>query len=161
MAKSADGGEAPDGAEVTLESVLSAINAIAGKVETLSDKVHAMEDAPVGKMQVIESPEQLISKLKAGQSTSGSHTIDPQHRRGGFRPDDIVRLVDGDKLTQIRAAGKLGKDDEVLGVVVSRMYRRRRDDMMKLKVNFPALGRGTSGEDGVMEDQLALVKAAA
>ena len=57
-------------------------------------------------------------------------------------------------------AGRVTDDDEVLGVVVSRMYRRRKDDMMKYKVNFPALGRGINGEDGVMEDQIKLVKSA-
>ena len=98
MTKSADGGEQPDGAEVTLESVLSAVNAIASKVETLSEKVRDMDEAPARTLPVAQAPEQLISNLQAGQSLAGRRVIDPQRRKGGFRPDDIVALTDSEKL---------------------------------------------------------------
>tara|TARA_Y100000310_G_C20644580_1_gene795837 strand:- start:554 stop:1048 length:495 start_codon:yes stop_codon:yes gene_type:complete len=144
----------------TLESVLAAINNVAGHVETLSDRVVKLEQAPSTTLQTVETPEQLISKLKAGEGIGGRKTIDPQNRKGGYRTDDIVQLMPGDKRDQFIAAKLITEEDDALGVVVNPMYRRKRDDKMKVNVHFPFLGKGKNGEDGIMEDELKLVKAA-
>jgi len=144
---------------VAPESVEDLLRQALSRIDALSDKVISLENTSKG-LPLVESPEQLISKLKAGEATSGRKTIDPQNRKGGYRSDDIVELVLGEKRDSYITAKLVEETDEILGVVVRPMYRRRKDDLMKINVYFPFLGRGKNGEDGVMENELKLYKAA-
>lgn len=152
--KSADGGGQSDGAEVTLNGVLTVVEKLAASVATLTERVQNLDVTAGQTLPLAQSPEQILSRMKAGQSSSGHKVIDPLGK-SGYRPDDVVELIDEERLQLFRQAGKIEPDEPMLGVVQSLMYRRRKDQQRKYKVAFPGIG-----DDGVMEYDMKMVKAA-
>lgn len=149
-------------AGITLDDLASAIGTLAKSVEDVHSRIDVVEKTPRARpatLPLAPTPNQLISEMRAGESRSRRNTIDPLDPRGtqgGFRPDDVVELEDQDKLARLITAQKATRDEPVLGVVLGLMYRRRKDQKRKYKVNFPGIG-----DDGCMEDEIKLVQAAA
>lgn len=155
--------ESSDGA-ATL-STDQMLRAVLEGLETLTQRINIIETRP-NTLPLTQSPESILDTIKtmtAGQSKFGHDVIDPGARFGlrtKYRPDDVVRLIDSEKIALYRKAGKLGADEDMLGVVQALMYRRRRDGECKYRIAFPSMGRGSRGQDGVMEVDLELVQAA-
>ncbi len=149
-------------AGITLDDLASAIGTLAQSVEDMHSRIDAVEKTPRARpatLPLAPTPNQLISEMRAGESRSRRNTIDPMDPRGiqgGFRPDDVIELTDQDKLSQLYSVQKATRDEPVLGVVLGLMYRRRKDQKRKYKVNFPGIG-----DDGCMEYEIKLVQAAA
>ena len=171
MTQSADRDKTPDRADspaeekpagITLDDLASAIGTLAKSVEDVHSRIDVVEKTPRARpatLPLAPTPHQLIAEMRAGESRSRRNTIDPLDPRGtqgGFRPDDVGELEDQDKLARLITAQKATRDEPVLGVVLGLMYRRRKDQKRKYKVNFPGIG-----DDGCMEDEIKLVQAAA
>ena len=151
-------------AGITLDDLASAIGTLAKSVEDMHSRIDVVEQTPQARtrpatLPLAPTPNQLISEMRAGESRSRRNTIDPLDPRGiqgGFRPDDVIELTDQDKLSQLYSVQKATSGEPVLGVVLGLMYRRRKDQKRKYKVNFPGIG-----DDGCMEYEIKLVQAAA
>ncbi len=119
----------------------------------LSAKVRSVR-APAG-LPEAPTTAQIMKRLKKGEAAGGTERVDQTGLRPAFQINDIVALTNEAKLEVLQSKGKVVEGEDLLGVVKSRMYRRRRDNQMKYKVDFPGIG-----EDGAMEDELRLVEAA-
>jgi hypothetical protein len=153
-----------------MSQLLAAVTAMAETVESMGTQVaeqgeqlraiQKVRNVPA-KLPRARTPKEMLGSLeKAGQASEGQRRIDPldpQGRFTQFQTDDIVKLVDVDKLASLRAADHLSLDPDkpILGVVQSKMYTNRRTGVPKYRVNFPDYG-----DDGVMETEIELVQSA-
>lgn len=143
-----------------MDMMATAIASIASSVEALSARVESLGQrpyqAPAG-INVTPSHDQLMAQgmrsLVSGEATAGVVTIDRWGRPYKFPIDTVVELIDEEILTNYRAAGQLGPDQPLYGVIENLMYWRKRAMCPKYKVNF---GKGF-GSDGVLETNLRSV----
>ena len=151
--------ESSDGA-VSIESLAAIVQGIAKSVDNLSKQVQEVTSRPPVVASNVpqgipraRSTAEILDGMKRGEARRGQERIDPYGQTPAFRPDEIVALRDDEKLKIYREKGMVKGDEDILGVVKSFMYRRRRDGLRKYKVDF---GEGF-GEDGIMEDQLEYI----
>lgn len=147
--------------KLTLKSLADLVSSLAGSVEKLVERVNAQPTM----LPLTETPDTVLDRakfkgLEAGQARSGHRVIDPSGRRPAFRADDVIKLLEEDednarKAELWRETGRAG-EGPIYGVVSSFMLTRRRDGVRKYKVNFP----GGIGDEGVMENEMTLVRAA-
>jgi hypothetical protein len=144
-----------------IETITRLLTPVVDQVQSLTEQMRVLQTTPrTGTpLPQARTTGQVLKELEGvGTTAKGQRRIDPLDPSGQhvlFKPDDIVKLVDEDKLQALQASSKVKIDDEVLGVVKAFMYRRNKDHKRKYKVDFPAYG-----EDGVMEDQITLIRAA-
>lgn len=143
-----------DTAEAPSYTELAALVADLGKtVQTLqlAEQVRSTR-APAGIAQA-PTTKSIMKGLKKGEAAGGQTRSDPSGLRPAFKMNDVVALVNADKLSILVAGGFATVDEPFLGVVKARMYRRRRDNQMKYNVDFPGIG-----EDGAMESELEMIQ---
>jgi hypothetical protein len=151
-----------DGAvDPIIETITKLLTPVVDQVQSLTEQLRVLQMTPRtgNPLPQARTTGQILKELEGvGTTAKGQRRIDPLDPTGQyvlFRPDDIVKLVDEDKLKALQVSSKITVDDEVFGVVKAFMYRRNKDHKRKYKVDFPAYG-----EDGVMEDQITLIRAA-
>ena len=156
MVKSDAGAVAQADGSITLEGLAAIVAGLAKAVEGLARR--AEPAAVPGHLPHAKTTKELLSGMRRGELRQGQTRVDMYGQTPAFRADDVVRLLPGDKLTQMQQLPiySSSDDNDVLGVVKAFMYRRRRDGKRKYKVDF---GAGV-GEDGLMEDEIELVQAA-
>ena len=139
---------------ISVESLASAIASIAQSVATLSDKVEILSRQPAAPALVAaQSPDQLLAGVKSmqvGEEKHKSSFRDQFGRTPVFHPDQMVELIDLDKLQLWYKSGRLAEGAPLFGIVISLMYWSKRGACPKYKVDF---GSGF-GSDGVMETQI-------
>ena len=139
---------------ISVDELAGIVSRLANSVNQLSERVTMVVERPQSTMlPIAPNTEDMLSNvrnMKKGESRSGTEYTDRFGRRLKFRPDDIVQLVDEEKLSQFQLKGVIEKDAPLYGVVRSVMYVKRKTGVAKYKVDF---GRPIN-EDGVMEDGL-------
>src|SRR3990167_9542631 len=138
--------------DLTLEGLASIVAGLAKAVEDLT-RHQVISTAPTS-LPRARSTREILAGMKVGESRFNRETIDDQP--GGFKPDDVIELTDEAKLMQWRRVNKVAVDEPMYGVVQAFMYRKRRSGERKYRVDF---GPGI-GDDGLMEGQMKLVRAA-
>jgi hypothetical protein len=169
-------GEAEPQPSVTLDTIMSAlgpmvetiqtldvtVEKLGKKVETITKQQAVMAGDRPATLPVAKTTKEILSGMRRGEARSGQERIDTLGRTPAFRPDDIVRLLPevlGDKNAKYEAlvnAHKIERGDDAYAVIKRFMYARRRDGQRKYIIDY---GQGI-GEDGAMEYELELVKAA-
>lgn len=133
--------------------VAAEVARLAKFVETQAAEIRSLKSG-LGRPRALpraQSPRERISQLTAGSSLNGQYRHDPTGLKPKFRTDDVVKLIDKDKLAALRTAKKVTGDEPCLGVVLDLMYRRKKDNMAKYRVDFPDYG-----DDGIMECDLEM-----
>ena len=148
--KSTDAAEAPSLADL---AALVEEQGKAIKDFKLADQIRRTR-APAGLPQAPTTKSIMKGLEGVGDSISGQNRYDPTGLRPAFRPNDVVALVNEDKLRALTSKGYVKNGEQFLGVVVATMYRRRRDNQMQYNVDFPGIGK-----DGALESDLELVQA--
>ena len=141
---------------VTLRDVVQMMQHLMEDVKDLKERPAVKEVvrdvlADGGELPRAKSTKEILSNMKKGDTRSGQDRIDPTRGRVAFKSEDIIELMDEDKVTAFREGFNL-EAGPIHGVVQGFMYRRRRDGQPKYRVDF---GRGI-GEDGIMEDEMRL-----
>lgn len=145
---------------ITLEGLAAIVQGLAATVQELAARPvpSASQRNPNIPDQIprARSTKEILEGMRVGDTRVGQDRIDPSGQRLPFKPYDIIELTHPDKIRALRENGKATPGEPVYGVVQSFMYRRKRDGRGKFRVDF---GPGR-GDDGLMEDEMALVKSA-
>jgi hypothetical protein len=158
MAETADGATKADGA-VTLESLAAIVADLATVVKEVAarppvtERVQQVYTQGPGELPIAKTTNEILSGMRKGESRSGGEYIGPPGRRRLFRDNDVVELVDEDKLKLMRGGFQL-PEGPLYGVVKALMYHRRKSGEPKYNIDF---GSGIN-EDGCMESQLKAVQ---
>jgi hypothetical protein len=139
---------------ISVDELAGIVSRLANSVNQLAERVTMVSERPQSTMlPIAPNTEDMLSNIrnmKKGEARSGTEYTDLEKGKMKFRPDDIVQLVDEEKLSQLQSRGVIEKDAPLYGVVRSIMYVKRKTGVAKYKVDF---GRPLN-EDGIMEDDL-------